>query len=318
MFKLFVFILISSVSYINCASLETLNDDSFVDLIRDNKNLIVLFAKKDCGDKCDYEQSLVTLKDELTETLSAKVFKLENSQLVRLYNPQKKEPAIVFLRKGVPLLYDEADNHHDIFDFFNHNRDPIVKELDDSNFEHLTQASSGSTTGDWLVQFYSSDCVECQRLQAIWESVAAKLRARLNVARVNIGRNGMLTGKRFKIEKKPEFILLRQGKYYRYNINKWDIESFVSFAQTWYKNITPEKVQAPATPFENLVDSIVKQLKAMPNLIELSKKMTNDTPLILIAIVSSIFLMFAIILYSCLKKDKTPSPAKSNIKKKEK
>lgn len=277
-----------------------------------------LTAKKDCGEKCDYEQSLVTLKDELTETLNARVFKLENSQLVRLYNPQKKEPAIVFLRKGVPLLYDEADNHHDIFDFFNHNRDPIVKELDDSNFEHLTQASSGSTTGDWLIQFYSSDCVECQRLQAIWESVAAKLRARLNVARVNIGRNGMLTGKRFKIEKKPEFILLRQGKYYRYNINKMDIESFVSFAQTWYKNITPEKVQATATPFENLVEAIVKHLKAMPNMIELSKNMANDSPLILLAIASSIFLMFVIILYSVFKKEKTPIPAKSNIKKKEK
>lgn len=44
MLNLFVFILISYVSYINCASLETLNDDAFVDLIRDNKNLIVLFG----------------------------------------------------------------------------------------------------------------------------------------------------------------------------------------------------------------------------------------------------------------------------------
>lgn len=32
------------------------------------------------------------------------------------------------------------------------NRDPIVKELDDTSFEHLTQASTGATTGDWLIK----------------------------------------------------------------------------------------------------------------------------------------------------------------------
>lgn len=26
--------------------------------------------------------------------------------------------------------------------------------LDTSNFEHLTQASTGATTGDWLIKFY--------------------------------------------------------------------------------------------------------------------------------------------------------------------
>lgn len=28
--------------------------------------------------------------------------------------------------------------------------------LDTSNFEHLTQASTGATTGDWLVKFYGN------------------------------------------------------------------------------------------------------------------------------------------------------------------
>jgi len=34
---------------------------------------------------------------------------------------------------------------------FTDNRVPAVKELSDENFEHLTQASSGATTGDWFV-----------------------------------------------------------------------------------------------------------------------------------------------------------------------
>ena len=29
-----------------------------------------------------------------------------------------------------------------------------VIELNDANFEHLTQASTGATTGDWLVLLY--------------------------------------------------------------------------------------------------------------------------------------------------------------------
>jgi len=32
------------------------------------------------------------------------------------------------------------------------NRDPVVKELNDNSFEHLTQASTGATTGDWFIK----------------------------------------------------------------------------------------------------------------------------------------------------------------------
>lgn len=35
---------------------------------------------------------------------------------------------------------------------------------------------------------------------------------------------------------------------YRYDIQKYDINSFASFAQDWYKNVTPEKVPSPKTP----------------------------------------------------------------------
>lgn len=34
---------------------------------------------------------------------------------------------------------------------FIENKEPTVKELTDDTFEHLTQASSGATTGDWFV-----------------------------------------------------------------------------------------------------------------------------------------------------------------------
>jgi hypothetical protein len=35
---------------------------------------------------------------------------------------------------------------------------------------------------------------------------------------------------------------------YRYQIQKYDIESFVSFAQDWFKNMKPERVAVPKSP----------------------------------------------------------------------
>ena len=38
-----------------------------------------------------------------------------------------------------------------------------VIALNDENFEHLTQAASGATTGKWFVKFYAPWCGHCQK-----------------------------------------------------------------------------------------------------------------------------------------------------------
>lgn len=255
------------------------------------------------------------LREEIESTLDAKVLKLENSQLQRVYDFKKQEAALLFLRKGVGLLYprDGRDSADDIFDFFNDNREPIVKELDDSNFEHLTQASTGSTTGDWLVQFYDSQCVDCNRLSATWETVGAKLKTRLNVARVNRATKGIQTAKRFKVDQVPEFILIRQGKFYRYNLKQYEEESFVGFATSWFNRLTAEKITTPATPFENLLDIIVQKLKGMPDWKNLSSSFVDENPLsVLIAISSAFILLLGFLFKKCKSKPSTSSgPVKS-------
>ncbi|KAK7867154.1 hypothetical protein R5R35_013633 [Gryllus longicercus] len=245
------------------AGLETVDDEELMNLFRNEKYVVVLFTKKDC-EECDkYENELIHLREDLVDTLNAWVVKAHNSQLVRLYNPSK-EPALVFFRHGVPLLYDGPLDDELILHTFTSNKEPNVKELSDENFEHLTQASSGATTGDWFIMFYSTECVDCQRLQARWEAVGAKLKSRMNVARVNKQTTGAVTGRRFNVRDVPSFIFFRQGKMYRYNIPKYDVASFAAFASDWYKNARMEIVPVPKSPFDDFTQMIADALRDNP------------------------------------------------------
>jgi hypothetical protein len=192
-----------------------------------------------------------------------------------------------------------------------------VKELDDSNFEHLTQASTGSTTGNWLILFYDNSCVDCTRLGAIFEAVGAKLKfSYTNVARVNIKTKGVQTAKRFKVEKVPTFILIRKGKFYRYNLMKYDIDAFVGFSTKTFQNFGAEIIKAQASPFENLIDSIVEKLKAMPRFRDTALTYFNDYP-VPISIVASLLLLY--VLAKLFKKDgsEKKTETKKGSKKKE-
>lgn len=112
---------------------------------------IPLPAKKSCP-KCEELEVLVSnLVVDFKEQLDAVTVKAVHSQLVRLYSPIK-EPALVFFRHGIPLLYEGALDQDTVSHHFQEFRDPTVRELTDETFEHLTQATSGSTTGDWFIQ----------------------------------------------------------------------------------------------------------------------------------------------------------------------
>lgn len=123
---------------------------SLIHLIKQIFNQFLILAKKNCADCEKYENELFKVRDEFRNEFPAEVVKVVNSQLVRLYNP-KKEPSVIFFRHGVPLLFEGNINAEEILQQFDQNRTPTVKELTDDTFEHLTQAATGSTTGDWLL-----------------------------------------------------------------------------------------------------------------------------------------------------------------------
>lgn len=111
------------------------------------------FIAKGCPECEKYENELLKIREDFKNDFPAEVVKVLNSHLVRLYKPTK-EPALVFIRHGIPLLYEGSTVAEEIYQYFDRNRVPIVKELTDDTFEHLTQASTGATTGDWFIQLY--------------------------------------------------------------------------------------------------------------------------------------------------------------------
>ncbi|XP_001605564.1 uncharacterized protein LOC100121961 [Nasonia vitripennis] len=269
MLRIAIFAVLCLFSSVSSATLETVSDDDLLNLIKTEKYVVTLFTKKDC-EACDQvENQLLHVREDLVDTLSAWVVRVVNSQMLRLYSPDK-EPQVIFFRQGIPLLYDgPLDDGEEILATFTENKEPIVKELTDDTFEHLTQASSGATTGDWFVMFYSTDCVDCQRLGARWEAVGAKLKQRINIARVNKYLTGASTARRFGVYEVPQFILFRHGKMYRYLIPKYDVKSFVSFAKDWYKNAHAEKVPVPQSPFDDFTQMIAHTLKDNPWIMKL-------------------------------------------------
>ncbi|XP_052740819.1 thioredoxin domain-containing protein [Bicyclus anynana] len=241
-------------------NLQSVSDDELLQLIKEEEKLIVLFSKPNC-DVCNkLEQNLDSLNDDFAKHMNALTVKTVHSHLARLYSPTK-EPAVVFFRHGVPLLYDGEPDENELYGFLEKNQTPAVKELTDKIFEHMTQAATGATTGDWFVMFYGASCVDCQRLHAVWEGVGATLRGRINVARVDANLAGVNTAKRFKVAKLPAFLFFRLGKVYRYDLPKRDIKSFVTFAQDWYKNSKGETVPLLSSPFDELVDWCVEMIK---------------------------------------------------------
>lgn len=263
MWRILILLIAAASCRASPGSLEIVNDDELVNLFRSEKYVVVLFTKKDC-EACEVlEKELTSLREDLVDALNAWVVKAVSSSLAKLYNPTK-EPALVFFRHGVPLLYDGPVNDELILHTFTDNKEPVVKELNDNTFEHLTQASTGATTGDWLVMFYSDNCIDCQRLQARWEAVGAKLKTRMNVARVNKGTTGAVTGRRFGVQEVPTFILFRQGRMYRYQIPKYDVASFASFATDWYKNSKAESIPVPKSPFDDFTQMIADYLRENP------------------------------------------------------
>jgi hypothetical protein len=124
-----------------------------------------------------------------------------------------------------------------------------VIELNETNFEHLTQAATGATSGDWLVLFCKESVSRCAKVTSNWERVATTLAAsreakglqRINVASVDVTDSEWLR-KRFAIQSVPVVYLFKSGMMYSFQGGGYSTERLVAFAERDYKRSNRQPV----------------------------------------------------------------------------
>mmetsp|Transcript_28946 Transcript_28946/g.25568 ORF Transcript_28946/g.25568 Transcript_28946/m.25568 type:complete len:230 (-) Transcript_28946:147-836(-) len=131
-----------------------------------------------------------------------------------------------------------------------------VVELDEANFEHLTQLTTGATTGDWFIKFYAPWCGHCKRLAPTWEEVATELKGEVNVAKVDVTQNRAL-GKQYGIKGFPTLLLFRRGKMTKYSGAR-SKDALISWAKSAEAT---DELPGPVPVTEKAISGLVKVLE---------------------------------------------------------
>ena len=131
-----------------------------------------------------------------------------------------------------------------------------VAILTDANFEHTTQASTGQTTGKWLVCL--SDDSACSEVPDVWQALGAATKrpplmdAGANLATVHLGTNSQLA-KRFGA--KPRLLLLADRSLFTVEAgdSAHSVESLSALLGGAYADTLAQPVPAPAFWLEALL-----------------------------------------------------------------
>ena len=149
------------------------------------------------------------------------------------------------------------------------NAHSFLRDLNEDNFEHLTQASSGATTGDWLVAF-GADAAEWRHDAATrlaLDTVASEYKHQLSVAFVDVKTNPKLADRlkvKPRLSSKNNHLTLRYfrlEKMYYYDLDKINFQSLRAFVTGAYRHAKSGKVPTEPTPFDQLVENVVSRLK---------------------------------------------------------
>lgn len=117
-----------------------------------------------------------------------------------------------------------------------------VVVLDDDNFEHLTQASTGQTTGKWFIKFYASWCAHCKSLAPKWREFSRELQQDYSeegivVAKLDAVANP-ITKERFGITGYPTLLYIVNGSVYKYQGPR-QVDTLKQFVLGDYKKDDP-------------------------------------------------------------------------------
>ena len=141
-----------------------------------------------------------------------------------------------------------------------------VVNLDDSTFEHQTQASTGMTTGSWFVLFKATGCSHCKKILPIYEELSNDedvLERGIILASSNV-KDSPVTSTRFGVRGFPTLIFLHKKRLYRYT-GKRDYESMKTFIMSDFQNIESENIPHPPSTLEyftKVISEICQELYA--------------------------------------------------------
>lgn len=128
---------------------------------------------------------------------------------------------------------------------------PGVMSLTDETFEHQTQASTGQTTGSWLVWFYED---EDDAVEGAFPSESEWLEDHIVVGAVDVATKGIKVKERFAMNKLPAFVFFHKGSMYRYPVTANEGFSWEAIRE-FCKNPDPslgEAIQPPPSFFSEL------------------------------------------------------------------
>ncbi len=171
-------------------------------------------------------------------------------------------------------------------------RNYVIK-LNDDNFEHTTQASTGQTTGKWFINFHSPNCGHCQKLAPTWSSLSKELKeveeyidSGILIGSVDVKDNPKLS-KRFEITRLPTLVFFAEGSMFVYPpSNGRLVDDFVEFIiggsdtedGAGYKKV--ERMEVPKGPSGLL--KVVSDLRRQVYDIEVLKFLLDDVEHILL------------------------------------
>lgn len=298
---LILFSIMASPSSAVPGKLEFKTEEEVEQLLAEESYVVLLLGEsEECNGRCEeLEDSLVAVREDVVESL--------NAWVLRTYSPKHntqygiKSSQVIFIRRGVPLLYTGPADDEFMLHYLLTNQKSSVKLLTDDTFEHDTQASSGATTGDWLVMFTKDECEGCQQIIATLEAISANLNGHKNVALVERDQDGGATTRRFDIKDFPAFVLFRLGKLYRYDFPILESQALIAFANDGFRNAKAEEIPQPKSPFDDLTEKIADFLRENPNY--------------LYGGMATVLLIFATLIY-CATRRKPESKKKESKKRK--
>lgn len=213
-----------------------------------------------CTECVEGEEILKAKAADLEDDFGVTTFKVTARRDIEDRYGVTARPSIIFFRDGTPALYEGQYHPDSIMDWVGQNLEPAVKTLTDDTFEHLTQAATGATTGNWLVMFYRNTCAKDEAATSLLEGLSSKIKGTTNVAKVDMETSPRLA-ERFKIKDCPAIYFFRLGKMYRYEPKKLDVKSLKHFAEHLFKNMKAHPVPVPQTPFDRMIEHIAAFLK---------------------------------------------------------